>query len=287
MGMEVVLMQPYVVLVLYQTPWEKVPSRAILMKWLAENKLSGLMVYDNSLQDQDHPDFTKEGINYSHHPENLGLSVAYQSAFEQMPAKTDWLLLLDQDTLLTEAYLMQASQMMQTATNQPIAVIVPKIVASQQQISPIYADEYIRSGFQAVDSGLTNDRLMAINSASLWQRDFLKLIGGFSKEFPLDFLDHWLFYEVYQKQWQIAVLNTTLTHDLSVFDYEKVSVRRYESILAAEKRYYTCYETRWLNKHRQQLFKRALKQFLTVKNRQIWKLTLKAFWHFNQKEGVK
>lgn len=284
MGMEVVLMQPYVVLVLYQTLWNEVAAKDLLTKWLTQNRLAGLLIYDNSPKAQQHPDFHLPKVTYQHHPENLGIAIAYQTAYANLAQEINWLMLLDQDTQLTEDYLKQAEQVIKT-NHSNLAAIVPKVFADNRQISPIAADQYIRSGFQEIASGITNNRIMAINSGSIWQRDFLNMIGGFNLTFPLDFLDHWLFYMVYQKQWQVAILNTHLLHDLSVFNYDKVSSVRYQSILTAESRYYTFYETKWLATHRKQLLKRMAKQFLTVKNRRIWKLTFKAYWQLSKERN--
>ena len=68
-----------------------------------------------------------------------------------------------------------------------------------------------------------------------------------------------------------------MTHDLSVLDYKKVNVTRYQSILAAESIFYQEYDRQHLMQHRKQLVLRMTKQFLTVKNRQIWRMTLRSF----------
>ena len=41
--------------------------------------------------------------------------------------------------------------------------------------------------------GVQNKAVMAINSGSLIKVSFLTEIGGFNGQFPLDYLDHWLF----------------------------------------------------------------------------------------------
>ena len=61
-----------------------------------------------------------------------------------------------------------------------------------------------------------------------------------------------------------------------------MKVPRYQSILQAEKLYYQEYETDKQRIHARQLCKRACKQFLLVKNRKIWKMTVKAYFEWKK-----
>ena len=107
-------------------------------------------------------------------------------------------------------------------------------------------------------------------------------LGGFNTQFPLDFLDHWLFFEIFQQQKSVYVLESKLQHELSVLHYESMTTKRYQSILKAEKNYYQNYETQQLDNHRKQLLKRTLKQWVKVKNRQIWKMTLRSYFELKR-----
>ena len=90
-------------------------------------------------------------------------------------------------------------------------------------------------------------------------------------------MDHWIFWTIFQLKKSVFVLSEQMEHDLSVLDYKKVSVSRYQSILKAENQFYQTYDKEMLTQHRKQLFLRTIKQFLTVKNRKIWRLTLRSF----------
>jgi hypothetical protein len=116
---------------------------------------------------------------------------------------------------------------------------------------------------------------MAINSGAVIRVAFLKEIGGFNEEFPLDYLDHWLFYEIYAKNYKTFVLDIYLHHDLSVMDYNSISLTRYKSILHSEFTFYKKYKRELFPEYRKQLFKRLLKQIITVKNKKIALYTLR------------
>lgn len=214
-------------------------------------------------------------MNYYHDAQNPGLAVAYNYALSQAQPTIQRLITLDQDTVLNESYLEQISQV---EFSDDCVVAVPMIFDQGQQISPVYADQYVNRTYRAVSEvGLTEQRVMAINSGTVFSISFLQTIGGFNPAFSLDFLDHWFFWKVYQLHKKIEILPIRLEHDLSVLNYEKVSTTRYESILAAETKFYREYDQIHWKKHRKQLLLRSIKQFLTVKNRKIWRLTLRVY----------
>lgn len=263
-----------VVVVLYQQPIEKTPSFALLSQAVVDQKIQ-LVIFDNSPTEQHHSLFEKKFVNYYHDAQNPGLAVAYNYALSQAQPTIQRLITLDQDTVLNESYLEQISQV---EFSDDCVVAVPMIFDQGQQISPVYADQYVNRTYRAVSEvGLTEQRVMAINSGTVFSISFLQTIGGFNPAFSLDFLDHWFFWKVHQLHKKIEILPIRLEHDLSVLNYEKVSTTRYESILAAETKFYREYDQIHWKKHRKQLLLRSIKQFLTVKNRKIWRLTLRVY----------
>ena len=119
---------------------------------------------------------------------------------------------------------------------------------------------------------------MAINSGALIRVEFLNIIGGFNEDFPLDYLDHWLFHEIYENGYKVRLLDLTLEHELSVMDYSRVSLARYQSILESEIKFFKNYQQDLYKAYRIQLAKRFLKQVLTVKNKKIALYTLRRFF---------
>lgn len=264
-----------VVIVLYQQRFSQSPSFDLLMKAVKEKKIQ-LVVYDNSPVKQLEPLLEQDkDISYYHDPSNPGLATAYNYALNHAQQNIRYFVTLDHDSQLTATYF--DTLLMIDWTDELVAA-VPLVYAGSNQISPVFADRYINRQVEKVDrSQLSQRRIMAINSGAVFSIKFLKEIGGFNLDFPLDFLDHWLFWTIYQFKKTVFILPEKMEHDLSVLDYQKVSVTRYQSILKAEKTFYQNYDKEMLPRHRKQLLLRTVKQFLTVRNRKIWRLTLQSF----------
>lgn len=264
-----------VVIVLYQQRFSQSPSFDLLMKAVKEKKIQ-LVVYDNSPVKQLEPLLEQDkDISYYHDPSNSGLATAYNYALNHAQQNIRYFVTLDHDSQLTATYF---DTLLTIDWTDELVAAVPLVYAGSNQISPVFADRYINRQVEKVErSQLSQRRIMAINSGAVFSIKFLKEIGGFNLDFPLDFLDHWLFWTIYQFKKTVFILPEKMEHDLSVLDYQKVSVTRYQSILKAEKTFYQNYDKEMLPRHRKQLLLRTVKQFLTVRNRKIWRLTLQSF----------
>ena len=156
-----------------------------------------------------------------------------------------------------------------------VAVYVPIVEANGQQISPVYSDQYV--GLKgAKPAGIANQPLMAINSGTVITAETLRWLEGFSEEFPLDYLDHWFFYQLNQANKKIEVLPIHLKQELSVLDYRTMSPQRYRSIIEAETLFYRRYDQEKFSHHRRHLFYAVVSNF-NCQNRQIWRQTLAEF----------
>jgi GT2 family glycosyltransferase len=268
------------VVVLYKQRLEESKTFQTLKKtWFRQKehlKDIELILYDNSLESQEFNPQDYEGIpvSYHHDPRNLGIVTAYNFAWAHAKSnKSQWLLLLDHDTELTNAYLDEIVNLSELTDD--IAAIVPKINSENTMISPVYSDTLRPLKEARPVEGIQEKPIMAINSGALIRVSFLNQIGGFNSSFALDYLDHWLFYEIYANGNKVMVLNTTLEHELSVMDYSRVSLERYKSIIDSEMNFYLNYKKDLYSSYRTQLGKRFLKQVLTVKNKKIAWYTLK------------
>lgn len=272
-----VLKLPYLVQVCYEKNWQEIPNIKEISQQVGK-LLSGYLLIDHSKQAQQLPSGCP--ITYLHRPDNPGLAAAYNIALQMMGEAT-WLIILDHDTTITEEYLQEINQKISRVPTDCVA-LAARIYENQRQISPIAADQYINRHFKALSTGVYSQKVMAINSGTVVKKSFLEKLGGFNLQFPLDFLDHWLFFEIFQQQKLVCVLESKLQHELSVMHYESMTTKRYQSILQAENNYYQNYETQQLDNHRKQLLKRTLKQWVKVKNRQIWKMTLRSYFELKR-----
>lgn len=235
-----------------------------------------IILYDNSPDKQEFEEQKYEPIpiSYHHDPRNLGIGAAYQFAWKTARDNgSQWLLLLDHDTELTEDYVNQIQGI--GSFDDKIAAVVPMINSENTRISPVFSSTLRPLQGEKPTEGIQDTPIMAINSGALIKVSFLTEIGGFNDRFPLDYLDHWLFHEIYEKGYQVFVLNTILQHELSVMDYSRVSLKRYQSILDSEILFYKEYKTELLPSYKTQLVKRLLKQVLLVKNKKIAVYTLR------------
>lgn len=271
-------MKVTIVVVFYKQDIKQSKTFSSLEKVLLERKAIlkniDIILYDNSPEKQDFDVSQYSGqIDYIHDPRNLGIATAYNYAWQRAEENgSEWLLLFDHDTKVTEEYI---DQMLKNHdVKEEIVAVVPKIVTNGIMVSPVYSHSLRPLQTERPVEGVQEKPVMAINSGSLLKVSFLNEIGGFNKEFPLDYLDHWLFHEIYDRDKKIRLLRVTLEHDLSVMDYSGVSLNRYKSILDAEMKYYSKYKTELSGEYRKQLVKRLAKQLLVVKNKRIALYTL-------------
>ncbi|GKQ43159.1 glycosyl transferase family 2 [Companilactobacillus sp. RD055328] len=267
-----------VIIVTYKKDFRRTPSYEILMRYSNEEKIN-LFIYDN---EKVAPVLEGNNIVNIQSISNEGLSLPYNMALKYAQKNdSEWLLLLDHDTVLTESFL---EEVISTASKD-VKAILPRIISNENIISPLMADKYISLRHKRVPNvGDVSLPIMAINSGSALSVRILSSIGGFNEEFKLDFLDHWIFWRLNrEKESQYIISSEKINHELSVQDINSMSITRYESILNSEVLYYTNYNTDQLSKFINTLFMRAGKQFLLVKNRKFWKKTLKKYFEVRRR----
>lgn len=266
------------VIVLYKVNIHDCKTFRTLSKFLQKHSYSNLelIMYDNSPEPQkfSNDDCTYTKVSYIHDQRNIGIVTAYNYAYSVAQKNgSEWLLLLDHDTEITEEYFNQMLNLPEVTPD--VAAFVPIVTNGDQWISPVYSSSLRPLTDNRPPLGINWKPIMAINSGSLFRVSFLNELGGFNDEFPLDYLDHWIYHEVYARGYKTYVLNVRLRHELSVMDYNSVSLSRYKSILNSEYIFYRKYKTDLFLQYRKQLLKRFLKQLLLVKNKKIALYTLR------------
>lgn len=251
-----------IVVVVYEVSLTKASTLTSLQKVLARfacPELRKIYVIDNSSKRQA-AEFLDERFVYHFAGENLGLARAYNYVWpKSMAAGCEWLITLDQDTTITGEYL---NILVRNMVNniEKLGIIAPEIYDKGQQISPVYSNT-LRPLKKALPKSGEYDRdIMVINSGAAVRITALKQIDGYNEFFSLDYLDHWLCWELLNHNYHIRVVATKLEHDLSVLDYSKMDIDRYKQILEAEYCYYYDYQKKLLPSLKKQLFLRASKQ---------------------------
>ncbi len=240
----------FVVVVLYrQKPSESIAVTALSSLLSVDVELAShfqILLYDNSPQAQP----LTAGFAYIHDATNRGLVQAYNYALHQaVAAKAEWLLLLDQDTELTSAYLQEALELSDSLRlDTRIAAIVPKLEGPMGIKSPTLdflgwlrrqvEFRHRRMLFATIETyGLQPAQLSAFNSAAVLRVTALQTIGGFPKDFWLDFLDVAVFHALDAAGGRIFVMHSCLRHAFSMdtagFYVEPSALRRHGNMLAA------------------------------------------------------
>lgn len=255
-----------VVVVLYNMTFSESPTIMSLNELLASGtfpEIRKILIFDNSEQGTEPVELEGRFIYY-HSKKNVGLAQAYNYALDQSNDDTEWLMTLDQDTKLTKEYL---SELISTSSelSETVAAVAPIVTDNERQISPVRSDTLrpLHTELPKKNRVYSKD-IMVINSGTAIRTIFLRELGGYNIHFPLDYLDHWLCWRIFNEHQQIYILSNKLEHQLSVLDYKNhMNLSRYLAIIQAEKCYYYLYNKQLLPQYRRQLLLRGCKQILT------------------------
>ncbi|PKQ68748.1 hypothetical protein BZG01_03255 [Labilibaculum manganireducens] len=238
-----------------------------------------LIVYDNSEIRQNIESNLPFSIRYCHDLKNPGIAKPYNVALKYaVQTSSRWLMLLDQDTELTEEYFREMSFFVEQDNLDDIVAIVPKVRCQNRIVSPTrsflggvqrYIDLSTKGTFTYVD------KLTGINSCTMLLVSYIESLGGFEESFHLDMLDHWYFNMINKQQKKIFILDVFIEHSLSIYNYDsEMSVGRYENIINSEIRFHKNYSHYLSNiVFVIRLIFRGLYQLLFLDNKEYGKLT--------------
>jgi GT2 family glycosyltransferase len=239
------------VAVLYKCEFSKSQSVSSLFQILNEDpelaKHFSLVLYDNSPQPQTLAMPAAFPIHYVHDPSNGGLASAYNFALARAESEErEWLLLLDQDTLLTRDFLFELQQVANTLETSPeVAAIVPKLQVNGTVHSPaIPFIEQLRRQFQPPRQpmgrdvvGVLQQQVCPYNSGASLRVSAIRSVGGFPQEFWLDYLDHAVFHALLLRGYRVYVMLATLVHDASYGNLDRIPFWRLHNVLMAQSLY--------------------------------------------------
>lgn len=255
------------VVVLYNLTFLESTTITSLNKLLASGsfpEITEVLIFDNS-SESNIPSRLEQRFSYYHSGENVGLARAYNYALEQINPAVEWLVTLDQDTVISREYLneliVKASKLPKT-----VVAIAPIIKDQQQQISPVRSDTLrpLHKPLPKSDHTYSQD-IMVINSATAVRVDFLQKIEGYNEVFSLDYLDHWLSWKIFEESSSLMILKASLLHSLSVLHHSELSSSRYQNILASEGVFFKRYQKKLFLDYKKQLLFRILKQLVSGK----------------------
>lgn len=235
----------YVIIVLYKTRLED----SITYKTWSENVhllkdcSYQLLIYNNSPE----VEVPASDLYTVYVPTaNNMLAGAYNYALSQAHSLgCKWLLLLDQDTAITQQYVMALQDALQhSSINEQYSAIVPVLKQGGSCLSPVLFDvKYgpFKTCLPVLKQQDIEDKdlchcVIAFNSLSLLLVKDLIEIGGFSEAYPLDMLDFDYFYKFYKRNKKVKVLSVEINHSLSLNNIaESMSLVRYKGYIASRR----------------------------------------------------
>lgn len=225
----------FIVIVLYKQKLYDSISFITLTKAIKYNnpfKIT-LLVYDNSPTVCSYNIININGIDeiiFNHDTSNPGVSKAYNYAAQvAFSSKADWLLLLDQDTILSEKILFQYNQSI--IANPKCKLFAPIVYANKKIISPYRVSYNIGWTIKKEVSGLiSSKKYHAINSALLINVDYFILVKGYNDNIKLDFSD-FVFFENYSRYSSFFyIVDVFCNQNLSTFETDMSKlIRRHTS----------------------------------------------------------
>jgi GT2 family glycosyltransferase len=226
---------------------------------------------------------------YKHAGRNLGTSGAYNKAMEFADAQgAPWLLLLDQDTTLSDEFLPRMLEYSYRLLESPeVGSVVPFIYSHGNLVSPRLLLSFNRNlQIPLTLNGVCKKKAFAVNSSTLVRIAALKEIGGYSDEFWLDLSDVYAFHAMFaQGRYIYVAADLVLQHSLSGQDYDKeMTCERYRNFLAAEGAFVDLYSSppeRAAQLFR--LFVRTFRQYRRYENKAFaglaWEYFLQRLFH--------
>lgn len=270
-----------IVIVLYQCSLDESITFRTLNKQLGKTTIDyELVLYNNDVNQK----IEAAGCLIVNSEENKKLEGAYNFALERaLETGKSWILLLDQDTEIPDNYFNELEKLFSDNYSPDLVAVVPKLISEGEIISPVQVTHLMRFEHGINSNGFTNKRINALNSLSLLNVEFIKSIGGFSKDFPFDLHDHWCYNKIYKNKKKVYILDIATEHSSSFNNFEKnVSVTRYKEFLSTEDRFirseiglpvYFFYKIK--------LLLRSIKQLINYKNKEFSLVTLAAVFKWS------
>ncbi len=178
-------------------------------------QLSGL-IFDNTPGRDEEIAPVGRDFNYVAAGRNLGLPTAYNMALRDASTwGADYLLLIDQDSWITQDFLDAAQRALMNPTPQNVAW-VPRVFVGDRIISPYRITAAGLPVFGRANA--PNARYFAINSYSVISLPFLASIGGFDGHYWLDALDSWFYSRVAATGNTVGIIDVSVRHSLSLLE---------------------------------------------------------------------
>ena len=208
------------VIVLYRSSLSKSESFKSLLKSIKKyNSELTLLVYNNSPEYWNYNQEQYPGLNmiYVEDAINSGVSKAYNTGFAySKKSGKDFILLLDQDTLLPKQFFDFFFDYEQKYRNANIQLFCPMIINKNKLLSPANFFLFSSKKMDFISSGVHPLKgLAVINSGLVISTELFKQVGGYNEKIKLDFSDFDFLKRCRRFTDKIIVLDVQCGHELS------------------------------------------------------------------------
>lgn len=193
-----------------------------------------LIVCDNStMENKNEEKVLNDGHIYISMHGNAGLSKAYNVALNRIPySKDDYVLLLDDDTTLTDEYMQTIFECIKSKKD----VYVPIVRTQNMLMSPVISKNGCIHPIKNVDQ-IQNESISAINSGMLICTNVFKDYK-YPEQMFLDYVDHAFMYEMNHRHKQIMLMDVTVFQSFSIDEFNKDAEKKRFKIFKKDIEYY-------------------------------------------------
>lgn len=230
-------MKILVVIVLYKIKLrDAIPLQNLRQQLFQYNDRIGFYIYDNSpVWDEEclhRVELYGSPFEYVSNTSNPGLSKAYNEACQYAENHSyDWLLLLDQDTTISDDAILK--YLNEIDNGKEYNMFVPKVkVEGRGYMSPcIFKHKRGRFMNDFPSGKIETKNITVINSGLLIRVDSFKECGGYDNDVYLDFSDHDFFYRFKKLNPYIYVIDTEFQQDFTCLSTNMDTLKRRFTIL--------------------------------------------------------
>lgn len=199
-------------IVIYNKKCEDSLSLQYLLKSSKRSDID-IIIFDNSTAEFNNERYCLDhDITYYGFKKNLGLSKAYNYVIDQLDDNSGYLMILDDDTLITDSYIEEVFH--QIERGHANELFLPIVYAGSFILSP--SNVKYRSGVRAIKNidQIDINKITAINSGMIVGLKIYKTIR-YNENLFLDCVDHDFMYEIRDSGVSIIILSSIIEQNYS------------------------------------------------------------------------
>lgn len=207
----------YALIVVYNKKCEDSITLNSLKKYL--NKIN-IIIYDNSTKEFNNSIYCKKNnLEYYTQHKNDGLSKAYNFVInEKKFDNDDYMIILDDDTFLSEEYLDEVIYLTQ---KKQYDILLPVVISNNKIISPSVIEFGCRVKMIGNLDKINKNKITAINSGMVVKMNVYNYVK-YNDNMFLDYIDHDFMKNIRNNNYEIKIMNSTINQNFSRFEKKDI-----------------------------------------------------------------